>query len=289
MTGLAMLLGIGLIWGLAFTLVKIVIGAGADPAALAFWQTALGAAVLLLLGRRPRLDRAHLKFYAISGLLGSALPAWLVAMAAQSLSAGVIAVAMALAPLLCLGLVTAIRIERFSLRRLGGLVLGLGAVVLIAGPVGGAGVPLGALLMAVGAACSYATEDVYIAVGRPPASGPFTLLSGMLVAASLYLVPGWLLAGGGLPLPVSGEALPGWTALGIMALGNLLAYGGFVALVTRSGPLFASQVSYVVVAAGVLWGVAVLGEQHGTGFWLALALMLAGLTLARPVRENSRS
>lgn len=284
MTGLAMLLGIGLIWGLAFTLVKIVIGAGADPAALAFWQTALGAVALLVLGRRPRLDAAHLKFYAISGMLGSALPAWLVAMAAQSLSAGVIAVAMASAPLLCLGLVTAMGIERFSPRRLGGLVLGLGAVVLIAGPGGGAGVPLGGLLMAVGAACCYATEDVYIAVGRPPASGPFTLLCGMLVAASLYLMPGWLLAGGGLPLPVTAQT--GWAALGIMALGNLLAYGGFVALVTRTGPVFASQVSYVVVAAGVLWGVAVLGEQHAAGFWLALALMLAGLTLARPIREK---
>jgi drug/metabolite transporter (DMT)-like permease len=255
--------------------------------ALAFWQTALGAVALLLLGRRPRLDAAHLKFYAVSGLLGSALPSWLVAMAAQSLSAGVMAVAMAMAPLLCLGLVTAIGIERFSLRRVGGLALGLGAVVLIAGPLGGAGVPLGALLMAIGAACSYATEDVYIAIGRPPASGPFTLLSGMLVAASVYLVPGWLLAGGGLPLPLSVAAATGWAALGIMALGNLLAYGGFVALIGRVGPLFASQVSYVIVAAGVLWGMAVLGEQHATGFWLALALMLAGLTLARPARENT--
>ena len=287
MTGVAMLLGIGLIWGLAFTLVKIVIGAGADPAVLAFWQTSLGAVALLLLGRRPRLDAAHLKFYAVSGMIGSALPSWLVAVAAQSLSAGVIAVAMALAPLLCLGIVTAMRIERFSPRRLGGLVLGLGAVVVIAGPVGEASVPVGALLLAIGAACSYATEDVYIAVARPPASGPFTLLSGMLVAASLYLVPGWLLSGGGLPLPLSASVSAGWTALGIMALGNLLAYGGFVALVARAGPIFASQVSYVIVAAGVLWGVAVLGERHAAGFWLALALMLAGLTLARPARENT--
>lgn len=280
-----MLLGIGAIWGLAFTLTKIAIAAGAAPASLAFWQTALGAVVLLALGRRPRLDAAHLRFYAISGMIGSALPSWLVATAAQTLSAGVIAIAMALAPLLCLAIVTAMRIERFSVRRLGGLALGLGAVILIAAPQGGAAVPLGALLLAIGAACSYATEDVFIAVARPPASGPFTLLAGMLVAASVYLAPGWLLAGGGLPLPWS--AGEGWAALLLMSVGNLFAYGGFVALVARSGPTFASQVSYVIVAAGVIWGMAVLGERHGAAFWLALALMLTGLVLARPAPARS--
>lgn len=282
MTALAMLLGIGAIWGLAFTLTKIAVAAGAAPAALAFWQTAIGAAALLALGFRPPRDRAHLRFYAISGMIGSALPSWLVATAAQSLSAGVIAVAMALAPLLCLALVTALRIERFSLRRLAGLVLGLCAVVLIAAPMGGGAVSLGALLLAVGAATSYATEDVYIAVARPPASGPFALLSGMLLAASLYLAPGWLIGGGGLPLPLETAAREGWAALVLMGFGNLLAYGGFVALVARTGPVFASQVSYLIVASGVLWGMAVLGERHATGFWLALGLMLAGLTLARP-------
>lgn len=284
MVGLAMLLGIGAIWGLAFTLVKIVIGAGANPAALAFWQTALGAVALLALGLRPRFDTAHLRFYAVSGMIGSALPSWLVAMAAQKLSAGVIAIAMALAPLLCLAIVTAMRIERFSMRRLGGLALGLGAVVLIAAPQGGEAVPLGALLLAIGAACSYATEDVFIAVARPPVSGPFALLSGMLVAASLYLAPGWLIAGGGLPLPWSAQE--GWAAILLMAMGNLLAYGGFVALVGRGGPTFASQVSYVIVAAGVGWGMVVLGERHGALFWFALGLMLAGLVLARPERSR---
>lgn len=290
MTGIAMLLGIGAVWGLSFTLTKIVVGAGAVPQVLVFWQAAVGAAVLMALGFRPRGDRAHLVFYAVSGLIGSALPSWLVATAAQSLGAGVIALAMATAPLLCHAMVTALRIERFSLRRLAGLVLGLGAVALIAAPGGNGGgegaVPLWALLLAVGAAASYAAEDVYIAVARPPAGGPFALLSGMLLAASLYLAPGFVTGGAGLPLPADAPPEP-WIALSLMICGNLLAYGGFVALVTRTGPLFASQVSYVVVAAGVAWGMAVLGERHAGGFWIALALMLAGLALARPPRGAS--
>lgn len=282
MAGAGLLLLIGAIWGLSFTLTKIVIGAGAVPVTLAFWQTALGAMILFVLGRRPALDRAHLRFYAVTGILGSALPSLLVATAARHVDAGVLAVAMALAPMLCLMLCIAGRIERVSARRALGMALGLAAVVVIARPGGAAA--MAGLLLAVGAAASYALEDVFIAVGRPPVSGAFTLLSGMLTAGALWLLPGVALSGHWVPL--AADAQGAWLALALIASSNLLAYGAFVALVTRSGAVFASQVAYVVVAAGVLWGIAVLGERHPGGFWLGAALMLAGLALTLPRGER---
>lgn len=283
MRSAALLLMIGGIWGLSFTLTKIVIGAGAAPVTLAFWQTALGAVVLLLLGRRPRLDAAHLRFYAVTGLLGSAVPSLLVAMAARHVDAGVLAVAMAMAPMLCLMLCIAGRIERVTPRRALGMALGLAAVVVIARPGGEAA--LAGLLLAMGAATAYALEDVYIAIGRPPVSGPFTLLSGMLTAGALMLLPGVALNGQWMPLGL--EARGAWLALGLIASGNLLAYGAFVTLITRSGAVFASQTAYVVVAAGVLWGIAILGERHPGGFWLGTGLMLAGLALTLPKGERN--
>ncbi len=282
MRGAALLLLIGAIWGLGFTLTRIVIGAGAAPVTLAFWQTGSGALLLFALGRRPVLDRAHLRFYAITGVLGSALPSLLVAMAARHVEAGVLAVAMALAPMLCLMLCIVGRIERVTPRRALGMALGLAAVVVIARPGGEAA--MAGLLLAVGAAASYAVEDVYIAIGRPPASGAFTLLSGMLTAGALWLLPGVALSGQWVPLPI--EAQGAWLALALIASSNLLAYAAFVTLITRSGAVFASQVAYVIVAAGVVWGIVILGERHPAGFWVGVALMLAGLVLTLPKGER---
>ena len=71
-------------------------------------------------------------------------------------------------------------------------------------------------------------------------------------------------------------------ALGAMTLAHLGAYGGFVWLIGRAGPVFAAQVGYVVTLTGVILGMAVLGETHSAWVWAALVTMLAGLALVQP-------
>jgi drug/metabolite transporter (DMT)-like permease len=283
MRAVAMLLGIGVLWGLSFTLSRIIVGGGAHPVAVAFWHAVMGCAVLTALGFRLRLDRATLRFCAVAGMTGTALPSVLVLVAAQHVTAGVLSVCMAMAPILCLSFCAALGVERFEARRAAGLAAGLAAVGLIAAP-GGAAPTLWALL-AVCAAASYATEEVYIALRRPPDAHPFALLAGMQGAAALYLAPLTLALGA--PWPLAAEWGAAEVAFFLKLGGNLLAYGGFVALIGLTGPIFASQVAYVVVAAGVGWGALVLGERHPEGFWLALALMATGLalTLPRPVKK----
>ena len=63
---------------------------------------------------------------------------------------------------------------------------------------------------------------------------------------------------------------------------HIFAYFGFVWLIARAGPVFASQVGYVVTGVGVGLGMAFYGERHSLWIWLALALMMIGLTLVRP-------
>ena len=63
---------------------------------------------------------------------------------------------------------------------------------------------------------------------------------------------------------------------------HIFAYFGFVWLITRAGPVFASLVGYVVTGIGVLLGVLVFGEEHSLWVWSALALMLIGLSLVKP-------
>lgn len=281
---LALLLGVGAVWGLSFTLSRVVVSGGGHPFAIAFWQCLGGATILALLGRRPPRDAAHLRFFAVTGLLGAALPSTLVYTAAQHLSAGALSVCMALAPMAALGVCAALGIERIAASRAAGVALGLAAVWLLAAPEGGA--PAAWALLAVGAACSYAAENVWLALRRPAGLGAFDALAGILAAAALMLAP--LALATGRPAPVALRADPVLAAFLVQMLGNLLAYGGFVALVGRSGAIFASQVAYVVTLCGVAWGAAILGETHPPAFWLAAAVMLAGLFLTLPRGEFRR-
>ncbi len=49
-----------------------------------------------------------------------------------------------------------------------------------------------------------------------------------------------------------------------------------------AGPVFSSQVSYVVTLAGVFLSALILSESYSSWVWMALVLMLAGLTLVQP-------
>jgi drug/metabolite transporter (DMT)-like permease len=273
----------GAIWGLSFTLSRTVMSEGADPVAVTFWQATVGAAVLLASGRRPPTGPAHLVFYAVAGVLGTALPSLLINAAARHLDAGLLAMCMAMVPLLCFALCAAFGVERFDRRRGFGVAVGLAAMWLIAGPTGGA--PPLWIGAALGAAASYAVEEVYIAARRPPASDAVTLLCGMQIAGALALAPA--LTASPEPWPLSWPAGAVEAAFALGATLNLVAYALFVATITRDGPVFASQVAYVVTPMGVVWGMALLGERHPQGFWLALALMLAGLALGLPRRERA--
>jgi drug/metabolite transporter (DMT)-like permease len=135
---IAFLLVMGCAWGLTFSLAKIATEAGAHPFGLSLWQAFFGGLFLLALGllsRRGRLlDRRHLGFYLVIGLLGSALPGVLFYYAAPKVPAGVLSISVATIPILTFGAALALRIDRATLVRAGGLLLGILAVLLIVVP-----------------------------------------------------------------------------------------------------------------------------------------------------------
>ena len=72
-----------------------------------------------------------------------------------------------------------------------------------------------------------------------------------------------------------------WSVMGMMAV-NAASYSVFFYLIQIAGPVFATQMSYVVTVAGVAWGIAIFGEQHSLWIWGALGLMFVGLVLVTP-------
>ena len=76
-----------------------------------------------------------------------------------------------------------------------------------------------------------------------------------------------------------------WTVVGL-GLITTIAYTMFVMTIERAGPLFASQVGYVVTLAGVFWGMLLFGESHSAWVWVSLLTMLAGLALVSPRKAS---
>lgn len=285
---LIMLTGGGVVWGVTFSLAKLVTGAGIDPIGLALLTGALGALILLPYAlSRPRgipLRSAYLETYVVAGLLGTAIPSCILFAAASRMPAGILAIIVSLMPLMTYGLALTLRLERFRARRAAGIGIGLAAVLMIVLP--DAGLPeramVGWVLFALLTPLAYAGENVYIAIRRPADSNPYALLCGMLTAASLILLPVVLASGRWVPL----ESLDAEIMLLILALSlvNIVGYVTFLELIRGAGVLFAALMGYVVTVSGVLWGVAIFGETHSIWIWAALALLFVGVALVNPRR-----
>ncbi len=100
--------------------------------------------------------------------------------------------------------------------------------------------------------------------------GALILLTPALVAADAWV-------------DIARLAPPEQAIIVISAL-HMGAYFGFVWLIVQAGPVFASQVGYVITVSGVILGMIVYAERHSPWIWAALALMFAGLALVKPKR-----
>ncbi len=101
---IALLIGLGTMWGASFSLAKIATTAGANPLGLLLWQAAGGAAIVLSVGvarRRLRgLTRRNLGYFVTCSLMTIVVPSGAVYWAAPNLPAGVLALLIATAPMI---------------------------------------------------------------------------------------------------------------------------------------------------------------------------------------------
>ena len=283
---LLVLVATGAGWGLTIALATVATATGRHPLAVTFWSAVVSfgllTAWLVLRRARPRFDPDHIRFYVVAGLLGTVVPHVLAFYAAMHLPAGLRAAVFALTPMITLALSLSLALERASLRRFAGLLLGVVAVALLFRPDVGGALSQHAfwVLVSLVAAASYAFENVFISLRRPAGLDPMTALWGMTLAAIAVLAVAVSVTGTDLDLHRSwGRAE---AAIGLMSAIHVGCYAAFIFLIGRAGSVFASQVSYVVAPAGVIWGVLLLSEALSPTTLVSTALILAGLALIRP-------
>ena len=288
----ALLLLMGILWGLALSLAKIGVLAGGHPIGMALWQVSTSSTLLLglllLQSKLPVINANVARFGLICGSCGVAFPAIALFWCALYLPAGVVAIAFASMPLFTYLLTVILEIEIANRHRLLGVFIGLMAMALLVLPENALPSPGLApwVLLALVASISMSIENTYAGGYRPPDVGSLELSFIRQGTAVLFLLPLALISDTILPLFES------WGTVQYVATGNGflsgIAFTILLYVIKTAGPVFASQTAYVITIAGVVWGMILFAETHSVYIWLALALTLLGIVLVSPQRPSSR-
>ena len=287
-----LLVVLSLIWGTSFILMKkgLVVFSAMELGAA---RVTVAAALLLPFALREigRVERSRLKWLALSGTVGTLIPAFLFAYAETRLASGLAGVLNALTAVFALLVGALLFGQRLTGLRVLGIALGLaGTVVLMllggsgdATATGGQGNAWYGLYI-VAATVGYGLS-VNVIKHRLHNMTPVAVTSLLLlIIGGPALV--YLLLGTGFAHKLA--AVPGaWAAFGYIALlatlSTAVATVLFNMLIQRSTTLFASSSTYLIPIVALGWG-ALDGEAFNGWHALGMVIILAGVAVIHRAR-----
>jgi len=289
----ALLCTLVVLWGSSFMLVRVSLEAF-TPLAVTAGRLLIGAGVLALvlaaLRRRVSRQPRHWLFFLAMALLGNVAPFFLIAWGQMAIPSGLTGILMAVMPLAVLLMAHfLVAGERLTRRRLAGFALGFLGVVVLTGPdaravLVGREASFISQLAVLGAALCYGVAA--IVARRGPVLHPVVVAAPVLAIAGI--LAGMLLLAAGAGGESGAVAMHGpverWPAAAMLALGALstgLATVVYFTLIARAGPTFLSLINYLIPVWAVVLGAVALDERLPPRAFVALALILAGVVLAR--------
>lgn len=283
---IAWLIALGAIWGSSFLFMKIAVPAF-GPSMMMGGRIAIAAVALTLAAWFIRKSLPRGKQWvpaAVIGIFYVAIPLFMWGYAAQELSASLLSIINATAPLFAAAISLLWFREKISVRGWAGLALGFAGVAVL---VGGEGyrdekLPALAVAAALGASLLYGAVSNYSQ--RMTVTDQYSNVLGSLWIATLLMTPLMIL----FPLRET-PGIAAWSsvaALGILC--TAIAYVVYFRLVEQIGAAPTLTVTYLIPVFGVLWGAVFLDERIGAHHVAGAAMILAGITLvARARRSNS--
>lgn len=283
----SLLILLGVIWGSSFMLTNIAVKE-LPPMTLAGLRLALAALLIAVAARiagarLPRNGRLW-AFALASAIVGNVLPFWLISWSQQHIPSALSGLLMAPMPLISLMLAHfLVAGERMNLPRLIGFCAGFAGIVVLIGPgalklIGGGGdLALLGQLASLGAMLGYAVNGIVVKrAAAPDALGISVAI--LALSAGLALPLAFLLEEpefGAVSIETWGAVV--LLGVGATAAGQIL----LMKIIALAGPPFLASVNYQVPLWATVFGVALLGETLPAAFWIALALILAGLAIAQ--------
>ena len=283
----ALLLILACIWGTSFILMKkgLVVFSAMELGAA---RVSVAALLLLPFALRHvgKVERSRFKWLALSGVIGTLIPAFLFAYAETKLASGLAGVLNALTVVFTLLVGALLFRQRLTGLRVLGILLGLvGTVVmLLLGGSGGDATPAGEGNAWYGLYILVATMGYGLSVNviKYKLGG----LTPVAVTAVLLLLIGgpalaYLLLGTGFVHKLA--VVPGaWAAFGYIALlatmSTAVAMVLFNRLIQQSTALFASSSTYLIPIVALAWG-ALDGEAFNLWHFAGMVVILAGVLI----------
>ena len=281
---------LGLAWGLSFTLGKIAITAGGTPIGLTFWQSLFSGLILLayVFFRHGKINIPKAMFFpiVIITFLSVVIPNIIFYACVAYLDAGVLSISVSVIPLFTYIIALSLRMDKFKVRRVIGLITGFCALLILILPENSLpdkrDIPW--VLLALNCALCYALENIYIDRLELQKFGPIRLVCAVsFVSALITFVLSIVMNQFFILKPTNLYLFFSTLGLGFI---SATAYSIFIYLIGRAGSVFSSQVGYLVTFFGVVWGIIILGESHSIFVWISLALIMMGIFLVQPRKAN---
>ena len=283
---------LGLGWGLSFTLGKIAITAGGTPIGLTFWQSLFSGLILLayVFFRHGKIFIPKIMFLpiVIITFLSVVIPNIIFYACVEHLDAGVLSISVSVIPLFTYLIALGLRMDKFKVRRVIGLITGFCALLILILPENSLpdkrDIPW--VLLALNCALCYALENIYIDRLALQNFGPIRLVCAVsFVSALITFLLSLVMDQFFILQPTNLYLFISTLGLGFI---SATAYSIFIYLIGRAGSVFSSQVGYLVTFFGVVWGIIILGESHSVFVWISLAMIMMGIFLVQP-KQNSES
>jgi drug/metabolite transporter (DMT)-like permease len=275
---------LSLAWGFAFYLIAVGLESF-PPLTIVNIRLAVGTATLYVVmrwqGHRLPLEAGWWGRFVVLTLLGNLIPFSLITWAETEISSSQAGLLMALMPISTLVLSHFfVHEDSLTPRRLCGVILGFGGVVVLVGSDALEGMGGGAVLAqlaVLAATLGYATNAVY--TKRLPPINTIAVATGSLGMGTLLLLPFTLYFDQAAWVLPSIEALGATLTLGVVSTG--FATWIYFRVVTDCGPSFLSIINYIIPAIAFAAGVLFLGETAEPSQFTGLLLVLAGVALTQ--------
>ncbi len=277
----ALLLGLVALWGTSFMIIAISVKT-IDPISIVFYRLVLGALVLALVvyarGQNVPRDLRVWGGFLLMAITGNALPFFLISWGQQTINSGVAGMIMAIMPLMTMVfahyLVAGETLNRYKLI---GFTLGITGIVLLLGPVfeGGGRAFWSGLAIFTAATC-YAANTILIK--RLPRFSPMVGACGVLIMASLVVLPFWLMLAPE-KNSISQDSMIAviWLGIGPTGIATIILFS----VIDRAGPTFLSTINYLVPVVAFFAGAWLLSEPVTWQHFAALSAILSGIAITR--------
>ena len=199
----------GVTYSALFPVNQMSIEAGLPYIGYVFWFTLLATLVLLAVSafkrELPRLTWPHLRAYLILGVIGVALPVPLLTFLSPKVPVGIITLLMVLVPLLTYAMSYFLRIEKFRVSGVFGLLLGLAGLLFVLVPDTGLPTPdmVGWVLLALIGPLCFASCNAFVIILRPPGTPALMMATGMSAGATVLLAPVMIASGHTVTFPTA--------------------------------------------------------------------------------------